>query len=56
MAVVTKRKILTQEQQIASAYRRYLKMGGSREPKKVRHAAFDRIADKYLLDKIEVRK
>lgn len=47
MTVVTKRKILDPDILIASAYRRYLKEGGKRDPLKLRVAAFDRIADKY---------
>jgi hypothetical protein len=64
MAVVTKRKVISTEKLIASEYRRYLKNGGTSDPKKVQVAAFDRIADKHLrpgeirqkLDKIEVRR
>jgi hypothetical protein len=48
MTVVTKRKVISTEKLIASEYRRYLKNGGTSDPKKVQVAAFDRIADKHM--------
>jgi hypothetical protein len=48
MAVVTKRKTVTIEQQVSIEYKRYLRSGGRNEPKSVQVAAFDRIADKWM--------